>query len=97
MHELACVSGKKIPVFTPRRFELLWQRFSFIGMRMNILCTDSVTSGIAAAYRLGANYVKFDDFAEDFFSKYCKYTTQFSTETLHWLDRSNSAAQYSHI
>lgn len=26
--------------------------------------------GIAAAYRLGANYVKFDDFAEDFFSKY---------------------------
>ncbi|KAI9049475.1 hypothetical protein LZ554_006506 [Drepanopeziza brunnea f. sp. 'monogermtubi'] len=27
-------------------------------------------SGIAAAYRLGANYVKFDDFAEDFFSKY---------------------------
>jgi len=27
-------------------------------------------SGIAAAYRLGAEYVKFDDFAEDFFSKY---------------------------
>ncbi|KAF7558630.1 hypothetical protein G7046_g5517 [Stylonectria norvegica] len=27
-------------------------------------------SGIAAAYRLGADYVKFDDFAEDFFSKY---------------------------
>lgn len=24
-------------------------------------------SGIAAAYRLGADYVKFDDFAEDFF------------------------------
>ncbi len=27
-------------------------------------------SGIAAAYRLGADYLKFDDFAEDFFSKY---------------------------
>ena len=27
-------------------------------------------SGIAAAYRLGADYVKFDDFAEDLFSKY---------------------------
>ena len=27
-------------------------------------------SGISAAYRLGAEYVKFDDFAEDFFSKY---------------------------
>lgn len=27
-------------------------------------------SGIAAAYRLGADYVKFDDFAEEFFSKY---------------------------
>ncbi|KAI9796826.1 MAG: hypothetical protein M1833_005969 [Piccolia ochrophora] len=27
-------------------------------------------SGIAAAYRLGADYEKFDDFAEDFFSKY---------------------------
>ncbi|KAH8879395.1 flavin-containing amine oxidasedehydrogenase-like protein [Thozetella sp. PMI_491] len=27
-------------------------------------------SGIAAAYRLGAEYHKFDDFAEDFFSKY---------------------------
>jgi hypothetical protein len=27
-------------------------------------------SGIAAAYRLGAEYVKFDDFVEDFFSKY---------------------------
>lgn len=27
-------------------------------------------SGIAAAYRLGAEYTKFDDFAEDFFSKY---------------------------
>ncbi len=27
-------------------------------------------SGIAAAFRLGAVYVKFDDFAEDFFSKY---------------------------
>ena len=27
-------------------------------------------SGIAAAYRLGADYVKFNDFAEDFFSKY---------------------------
>lgn len=27
-------------------------------------------SGIAAAYRLGAEYVKFDDFAEDFFVKY---------------------------
>lgn len=27
-------------------------------------------SGIAAAYRLGADYKKFDDFAEDFFSKY---------------------------
>jgi hypothetical protein len=27
-------------------------------------------SGIAAAFRLGAEYVKFDDFAEDFFSKY---------------------------
>lgn len=27
-------------------------------------------SGIAAAYRLGADYVKFDDFAEDFFSNY---------------------------
>ena len=27
-------------------------------------------SGIAAAYRLGADYVKFDDFAEDFFTKY---------------------------
>jgi hypothetical protein len=27
-------------------------------------------SGIAAAYRLSADYVKFDNFAEDFFSKY---------------------------
>ncbi|KAJ5238989.1 hypothetical protein N7468_003608 [Penicillium chermesinum] len=27
-------------------------------------------SGIAAAYRLGADYEQFDDFAEDFFSKY---------------------------
>lgn len=27
-------------------------------------------SGIAAAYHLGADYVKFDDFAEDFFAKY---------------------------
>lgn len=27
-------------------------------------------SGIAAAYRLGGDYVKFDDFAEDFFSNY---------------------------
>ncbi len=27
-------------------------------------------SGIAAAYRLGAEYVKFDDFAEDLFKKY---------------------------
>lgn len=27
-------------------------------------------SGIAAAYHLGADYVKFDGFAEDFFSKY---------------------------
>jgi len=27
-------------------------------------------SGIAAAYHLGADYVKFDDFAQDFFSKY---------------------------
>ncbi|MCJ1462529.1 hypothetical protein MMC07_001131 [Pseudocyphellaria aurata] len=27
-------------------------------------------SGIAAAYRLGADYDKFDDFAEDFFKKY---------------------------
>lgn len=27
-------------------------------------------SGIAAAYHLGADYNKFDDFAEDFFSKY---------------------------
>ena len=27
-------------------------------------------SGIAAAYRLGAEYLPFDDFAEDFFKKY---------------------------
>ena len=27
-------------------------------------------SGIAAAYRLGAAYTKFDDFAQDFFAKY---------------------------
>lgn len=27
-------------------------------------------SGIAAAYHLGADYVKFDDFATDFFAKY---------------------------
>ncbi|KAK7409025.1 hypothetical protein QQX98_008786 [Neonectria punicea] len=27
-------------------------------------------SGIAAAYRLGGDYIKFDEFAEDFFSKY---------------------------
>ena len=27
-------------------------------------------SGIAAAYRLGADYEAFDDFAEDFFKKY---------------------------
>ena len=26
-------------------------------------------SGIAVAYRLGADYVKFDDFAEEFFRK----------------------------
>ncbi|EHA54059.1 hypothetical protein MGG_08846 [Pyricularia oryzae 70-15] len=30
----------------------------------------SCVSGIAAAYRLGADYRKFDDFAENFFSKY---------------------------
>lgn len=27
-------------------------------------------SGIAAAYRLGADYIKFDNLAEDLFSKY---------------------------
>lgn len=27
-------------------------------------------SGIAAAYRLGADYVQFDGFATDFFTKY---------------------------
>lgn len=27
-------------------------------------------SGIAAAYRLGADYMQFDSFATDFFSKY---------------------------
>ena len=27
-------------------------------------------SGIAAAYRMGADYEKFDDFAETFFSNY---------------------------
>jgi hypothetical protein len=27
-------------------------------------------SGIAAAYRIGASYAKFDDFAENFFAKY---------------------------
>lgn len=27
-------------------------------------------SGIAAAYHLGADYIEFDAFAEDFFSKY---------------------------
>jgi len=27
-------------------------------------------SGIAAAYHLGADYAKFDDFAHDFFAKY---------------------------
>jgi hypothetical protein len=27
-------------------------------------------SGIAAAYRLGATYEPFDEFAEDFFAKY---------------------------
>ena len=27
-------------------------------------------SGIAAAYRLGADYIPIDDFAEDFFKKY---------------------------
>lgn len=27
-------------------------------------------SGIAAAYRLGADYAKFDDFAQSLFSKY---------------------------
>jgi hypothetical protein len=27
-------------------------------------------SGLAAAYRLGAAYEKFDDFAEDLFAKY---------------------------
>ena len=27
-------------------------------------------SGIAAAYHLGADYVKFDDLAQDFFAKY---------------------------
>jgi len=27
-------------------------------------------SGVAAAYRLGATYVPFDDFASDFFKKY---------------------------
>ncbi|KAM3071908.1 hypothetical protein ACMFMF_007306 [Clarireedia jacksonii] len=30
----------------------------------------AMVSGIAAAYRLGAEYVKFDDFAEEFFSNY---------------------------
>ena len=30
----------------------------------------ALVSGIAAAYRLGAEYQKFDDFAEDLFSKY---------------------------
>ena len=27
-------------------------------------------SGIAAAYRLGADYLHFDEFAKDFFAKY---------------------------
>lgn len=27
-------------------------------------------SGIAAAYRLGADYIRFDNFAQDFFAKY---------------------------
>ncbi len=27
-------------------------------------------SGLAAAYRLGADYTRIDDFAQDFFSKY---------------------------
>jgi hypothetical protein len=31
-------------------------------------------SGIAAAYRLGADYVKFDDFAEHFFSSYMQFS-----------------------
>lgn len=30
----------------------------------------ALVSGIAAAYRLGAEYEKFDDFAEEFFSNY---------------------------
>ncbi|KAF5879440.1 putative flavin-containing amine protein [Botrytis fragariae] len=30
----------------------------------------ALVSGIAAAYRLGADYVKFDDFAEEFFGNY---------------------------
>lgn len=39
-------------------------------------------SGIAAAYRLGADYAKFDDFAEDFFSKYLllSHGTRFGAE-----------------
>jgi hypothetical protein len=31
-------------------------------------------SGIAAAYRLGAGYVRFDDFAETFFSNYLLFS-----------------------
>ncbi|KAK7737822.1 hypothetical protein SLS53_006442 [Cytospora paraplurivora] len=52
----------------------------FINGRNNTLFAGSWTlvnmhelacvSGIAAAYRLGAEYRKFDDFAENFFSKY---------------------------
>ena len=30
----------------------------------------AIVSGLAVAYRLGAEYEKFDDFAEDFFRKY---------------------------
>lgn len=47
--------------------------------------------GIAAAYRLGADYVKFDDFAEDFFSKYCKNLSSFPTAlgSLLWLDHTS--------
>lgn len=52
----------------------------FINGKNNILFAGSWTlvnmhelacvCGIAAAYRLGADYVKFDDFAEEFFSEY---------------------------
>jgi hypothetical protein len=46
-----------------------WTWFAGSGMLVNVHELACV-SGIATTYRLGADYVRFDDFAETFFSTY---------------------------